>query len=48
MSRHSNVLIAAAAALVSTALIVPTTSAVAQGWSTTSYDHAPMVRTAIR
>jgi hypothetical protein len=45
MSRHYNVLIAAAAAavLTSTALIVPTSGALAQGWTTVTHNGQPMV-----
>lgn len=43
MSRHYTVLIAAAAALVSTALIVPTTGAAAQSWTIVRHDHLPML-----
>lgn len=42
MSRH-NVLIVAAAALVSAALILPTSGVIAQNWTTVTVNHMPIV-----
>jgi len=44
MSRHQTVLIIAAAALVSTALIVPTSGVLAESWTTVTVDHRPIVQ----
>lgn len=43
MLRHQNVLIVAAATLVSAALILPTTGVVAKGWSHVTVNHMPIV-----
>jgi len=43
MSRHQKILVVAAAALVSAALIVPTTGAMAQHWTHVTVNHTPTI-----
>ena len=43
MSRNQRVIVAAAAAFVSAALILPTSGVVAQGWTTVTHNHMPIV-----
>ncbi len=44
MSRHQNILIIAAAALVSSALILPTSGVLAQSWTTVVHNRMPVIQ----